>query len=60
MHWFPKLLIYALVFIGLPMVEPWIPKDENTFRTLLALTWFLWVCFGLALAVRGTYRFITR
>ena len=60
MHWFPKLLIYALVFGGLPVVMPYIPKEETMLRTFLAVTWFLWVCIGLAFAVRGTYRFITR
>lgn len=60
MHWFPKLVIYTLILGGLPVVMPFIPKEESMLRTALALTWFLWVCLGLGLAVRGTFRFLTR
>jgi hypothetical protein len=59
MHWLTKLLIYLLIVGGIPILETWIPKDESMLRTGFALTWFLWVLMGLALAVRGTWRFLT-
>jgi hypothetical protein len=58
MHWFARLLIYLLILLGIPLFMPFIPKEESTLRTCFALTWFLWVLVGLALAVRGTWRFL--
>lgn len=60
MHWFPRLIVWVIVLGFIPVVTSWIPKEESTLRTLLALTFLLWILVGLALAIRGTFRFLTR
>lgn len=58
MHWYVRIFLWLGVLACILVFTSWLPKAESGLRGLMAGTFLLWLFYGIALALRGMYRFI--
>ena len=58
MHWYVRVFLFVGIMALILVTTSWIPKSESVLRSLMAGTFLLWLCVGVAWFLRGMYRFI--
>jgi hypothetical protein len=59
MHPFVRFFLWVGVMAAILVFTSWLPKSEGILRSAMAGTFLLWLLYGVALVLRGIYRFVT-